>query len=224
VSPETPDDVSFAARCAAQEPAALAEFDRRFSAVIDTTARRFGDASFATEVGQLVRVRLLTVADQGKARISEYSGRGDLEKFVQAVTARTALNHLSSHARAAQVQGDDALLALPGGGDDPEIAAMKARYRGEFKAAFARAMASLEDAPRAALRLHYLDGLTLAEIGALYQWSVPTASRRISGAREALLAATRQTMASELKLSNTELDSVLRLIESRLSVDGLVGG
>jgi hypothetical protein len=36
-----------------------------------------------------------------------------------------------------------------------------------------------------------------------------------------LLEATRALMAERLKLSPTELDSVLRLIESRMSVDAL---
>lgn len=218
----TADDVAFAAQCAAGDAAALTEFQRRFASVIAGTARRFGDATFAAEVGQLVAARLLTSA-QGKPRIAEYQGRGTLEKFVQAVTTRVALNHLDSNQRHAHVQGDDALMAFPAAGDDPELAALKSRYRGEFKAAFARAMASLEEAPRSALRMHYLDGVALKDIGALYQWSVPTASRRIAAARQTLLDATRKIMADELKLTTAELDSVLRLIESRLSVDGLAG-
>jgi RNA polymerase sigma-70 factor (ECF subfamily) len=101
----------------------------------------------------------------------------------------------------------------------PELAAIKLRYRHEFKQAFAAAMATLEDAERNALRLHYLDGLTLADLGRLYGWSVPTASRRLAAVREALMKATRRIMTERLSMSPAELDSVLRLIESRLSVD-----
>lgn len=218
-----PEELALAARCTTGDPAALAEFQTRFGRVIEATARRFGDATFAAEIGQLVLARLLSTAD-GKPRIAEFQGRGGLAKYVQAVTTRVALNHLSSNQRHAHVQNDDALVAFPAGGDDPELATLKSHYRAEFKAAFGRAMASLEGPLRNALRLHYLDGLTLGEIGALHQWSVPTASRRLAAAREQVLVATRKILTDELKLSPRELDSVLRLIESRLSVEGLVAG
>ncbi len=98
---------------------------------------------------------------------------------------------------------------------------LKTRYREEFKQAFAAAMESLEPDLRAALRLFYLDGLSLADLGRLYGWSVPTASRRLAATREHVLRATREALGSKLKLTPAELDSVLRLIESRLSIDAL---
>jgi RNA polymerase sigma-70 factor (ECF subfamily) len=215
------DDLALARACARGEREALAAFEAMVAPVIAATAARFGRHDFVAEVGQLVRRRLL-VAELGKEpHLVQYRGRGSLAKFVQAVTVRQALNLLESDARHAPAQGDEALLETPAGGDDPELAAIKGRYRAEFKQAFAAAMATLEEASRTALRLHYLDGLTLAEVGGLYGWSVPTASRRLAAARAALLEATRACMAEKLKLSRPELDSVLRLIESRLSVEAL---
>lgn len=214
-------DVRLAQACARGEADALARFDADFSGPITRTARRFGSDDFAAEVAQLVRRRLL-VAEAGAApRIAEYRGRGPLLGFVQAVTVRLAINLQQSGARHATVLGDEALLELPGGGDDPELSAIKQRYRAEFKRAFTGAMAALDDGARNALRLHYLDGLALADLGRLYGWSVPTASRRLAAARQALLDATRASMAERLRLTPGELDSVLRLIESRLSVEGL---
>lgn len=221
LAPERRAELALAVACARGDRAALEAFDSRFGPTIEASARRFGDADFASEVGQLVRRRLLVPEDGAPPRIGEYVGRGELAKFVQAVSVRTALNLLDANAKHAQVQGDEALLDLPSGGDDPELAAVKLRYRGEFKQAFAAAMATLDDQLRNALRLHYLDGLKLADLGAIYGWSVPTASRRLATARTTLLEATRRLMAERLKLSPAELDSVLRLIESRLSVDSL---
>ncbi len=216
--PQHLEDRTLAQACARHEPAALAQFEARYAATITTAARRFGDADFAAEVGQLVRRRLLVAEGDVAPRITEYRGGGPLAGFVQAVTVRLALNLKKADARHAAV-GDEALLELPGGGDAPELAAIKLRYRHEFKQAFAAAMATLEDAERNALRLHYLDGLTLADLGRLYGWSVPTASRRLAAVREALMKATRRIMTERLSMSPAELDSVLRLIESRLSVD-----
>lgn len=213
-------DLRLARACAAGDAEAIARFDGAYGPLIQRVARRFGDDDFAAEVAQLVHRRLL-VAEDAPPRLAEYRGHGPLAGFVQAVTVRLALNLQKATGRHAAALGDEALLDTPAGGDDPELAAIKQRYRAEFKDAFAAAMASLEDSARNALRLHYLDGLTLADLGRLYGWSVPTASRRLAAAREALLSATRGMMSERLRLSPAELDSVLRLIESRLSVDGL---
>lgn len=214
-------DLKLAIACGRGDDAALAEFDARYASHIASTARRFGDADFAREVGQLVRTRLFVAEKGARPRIDEYVGRGDLANFVRVVTARVALNQLDSNSRRAQVRGDEAFLELPTNADDPELAAMRARYGAEFKQAFADGMLTLDERLRSALRLHYLDGLTLADIGGLYGWSVPTASRRIAQAREELLTTTRGLMAQRMKLTPVELESVLRLIASRLSVDGL---
>lgn len=217
------EDLRLAIACGRGDPAALAHFEQLVTPVVVATARRFGNADFVSEVAQLVRKRLLVAQSAQGPAINEYGGRGPIAKYVQAVAARTALNLLKANSRHAPVQGDDALLEVPGGVDDPELAAIKLRFRTEFKEAFAAAMASLDDTSRSALRLHYLDGLTLANLGALYSWSVPTASRRVAAARASLLTATRTLMADRLHLNRVELDSVLRLIESRLSVDALIG-
>lgn len=213
-------DLRLAQACAAGDADAIARFDSAYGPLIHRVARRFGDDDFAAEVTQLVRRRLL-VAEDAAPRLAEYRGQGPLAGFLQAVTVRLALNLQKAAGRLTSALGDEALLDTPAGGDDPELAAIKQRYRAEFKDAFAAAMASLEDDARNALRLHYLDGLTLADLGRLYGWSVPTASRRLAAARAALLTATRAMMGARLRLTPTELDSVLRLIESRLSVDGL---
>ena len=128
---------------------------------------------------------------------------------------------LSSQARHGVALDDDAVLELPSGADDPELAVIKQRYKVEFKQAFSAAMASLEPDARAALRLYYLDGLALADLGRLYGWSVPTASRRLASARAALLDETRAHLGERLGMSPAEVDSVLRLLESRLSAEHL---
>lgn len=213
-------DLRLAQACAGGDADAIARFDSAFGPLIHRAARRFGNDDFAAEVTQLVRRRLL-VAEDAPPRLAEYRGQGPLAGFLQAVTVRLALNLQKASGRLTSALGDEALLDTPAGGDDPELAVIKQRYRAEFKDAFAAAMAGLEDDARNALRLHYLDGLTLADLGRLYGWSAPTASRRLTAAREAVLATTRRLLGERLALSPAEVDSVLRLIESRLSVDGL---
>ena len=159
------DDVRLAIACARGDSAALARFETLCTPVITATARRFGTADFAGEVAQLVRQRLLVSETTEGPAIKDYGGKGPLSKYVQAVAVRTALNLLKANDRHAPEQRDDALLETPSGVDDPELAGIKLRFRVEFKEAFAAAMATLDDTSRTALRQHYLDGLTLANLG-----------------------------------------------------------
>lgn len=215
------EDIHLAVACGLGDAAAVRAFEERYASTIASSVRRFGGDDFVSELTQLVRERLLLGADGTRPRIREYGGRGSLKKFVEAVALRTALNLLEQRQRHLNVDDDDALLDLPARDTDPELALVKARYRAEFKTAFAAALGLLEPDLRAALRQHYLDRLGLAELGKLYGWSVATASRRLASAREQLLKETRAQLAAQLKLSAQEIDSVLRLIESQLSVDGL---
>jgi len=221
VSADT-DDVRLTIACARGDAAALEAFDARFRGPIAQAVRSMGDDDFVHEVTQLVRQRLLWGDGTAPPRIAEFGGRGSLGKFVQAVAVRTALNLREARKRHLGIdESDDVLLELPAGVGDPELEPLKLRYRAEFKLAFAAALEGLEPALRAAVRQVYGDGLTLAEVGKLYGWSVPTASRRLADARAQLLTGTRAHLAQQLQLSTADVDSVLRLIESRLSVDGL---
>lgn len=215
------EDIELALACAARDDAALRTFEARYASVIANAVRRFGGDDFVSELTQLVRERLLLGTAGGAARIGEYAGRGSLKKFVEAVALRTALNLLEQRQRHLHVDSDDALLDLPARDADPELVLLKARYRAEFKTAFVAALETLEPDVRAALRQYYLDQLGLAELSKLYGWTVSTASRRLATARDALLDGTRKQLARQLELSPRDVESVLRLIASQLSVDGL---
>ena len=103
----------------------------------------------------------------------------------------------------------------------PELQHMKELYRAEFKKAFAEGLAELPLEARTYLRQYYLDGLGLVQLAKLYGSSAPTVCRRLQSARGELLTATRTRLAERLKVSETELESIMRLIESRLSADAL---
>jgi len=95
---------------------------------------------------------------------------------------------------------------------------MRARYRASFKEAFAAAVAALTVRDRNVLRLHTLDGLTLARIGALYQKDTSTVSRWLEQVRLALRSSTREHLAAQLQLPSAELDSVMRAADAEMSV------
>ncbi len=77
---------------------------------------------------------------------------------------------------------------------------------------------ALSPGERNLLRQHFSDGLTVDEIGALHGVHRATAARRVAKARSQLFAGTRRTLMDNLGLNRSELDSVMRMIESNVHV------
>jgi RNA polymerase sigma-70 factor (ECF subfamily) len=168
------------------------------------------------ELLQHLRQRLFLGTEETGPKLAEYGGRGGLERWVRAVAARLALNLRRDRKdeRFAEL-GEDELIGAPIGAEDPELAHIKGLYRQEFKQAFSEALASLEPELQNFLRLYYLE---LSQLASLYRFSVPTMSRRLAKAREAALEATRSVLQRRLTVSADELASIMRLIQSRLTM------
>lgn len=208
-------DLYLATACLAGDAAALAALDVQVIARIDKAVSGL-DASraFLDEVQQLVRERLLVGA---APRLAEYSGKGALVAWARTVALRLALNLRRDGGRETP-QEDDALEAMPLQGRDLELDYVRAAHRADFTAAFADALASLEPKERNVLRLSVLDRLSVDQIGAIYGAHRATAARWINAARDALLERTRQNLAERLKLTGSELQSLLGALQSNLEI------
>ena len=211
-------DLYLACACARGDAAAIAAFEstylRDVSSVLPRPAR---DASIEGDVTQAVREKLLVRSAEAPPRIADYSGRGDLAGWVHVVAVRTALKMMRGRKRQAELDGRQ-VLAAPAGAKDEEIAYLKQRYRVEFAEAFHAALATLEPRDRNVLRQHYVDGLTMEEIGVVYRVHRITVVRWVERARRALASETKRTLAGKLRLRKGELESILRLIRSQLDV------
>ncbi|HEU4535220.1 MAG TPA: hypothetical protein VFS00_13925, partial [Polyangiaceae bacterium] len=153
----------------------------------------------------------------GPPRVADFSGRGAIGAWARVVAVRQAVVLLRRQRRELPVEDDELARKLePDAG--PELGHLKERYRDEFKAAFAEALGALSGAERALLRQHALDGLSIDKLAALYKIHRATAARRVEAARRAALEQTRRALGRRLRLEADELDSVMRLIESRLDV------
>ena len=102
--------------------------------------------------------------------------------------------------------------------DDLELDYLKRTYRNEFKVAFEQALQLLSTRDRNLLGHHYVDRLSIDEIGTIYSIHRATAARRLARARQALLKHTRKTLMQQIKVDRAEFDSIIRLIESQLPV------
>ncbi|HET6584536.1 MAG TPA: sigma-70 family RNA polymerase sigma factor [Nannocystaceae bacterium] len=211
-------DLLLASACLAGDSIALALFDGE---VIDPIDRMLGHmrlpGATVDEVKQLVRTKLLVVDGERAPRLTDYSGRGDLRGWVGVIATREALSLLRRGAKT-PIPAEDVLLAAPSPLTGPELGFLKEHYRGEFRSAFTLALDELSPRERNVLRHHYVHGLTIDEIGAMYGIHRSNAARRIGKAREQLLTGTRRRLVLGLEVARSEFESIMRLIESRIDV------
>jgi len=193
--------------------------DRAAMATLETEALRpalahlaKGDAD-AEDAVQRVRMVLFLGTEEAPPRLLAYEGRGDLRKWVRVAATRAWLNAKRSVRR--EVLDEEAAL-----GEqttfDPEVAMLKTAYRAVFREAFRAALASLAPRQRTLFRQHYIDGMTMEQMGLLYQVHRLTVFRWIEAARGEVSEATRRYMAERLTVKDAEVASVLRMIQSQL--------
>jgi RNA polymerase sigma-70 factor (ECF subfamily) len=200
--------------CVEGNAAAITEFERRFAPEITQALRRTFELALADDAELKLRERLFLVATDDAPRLASYAGRGPLGSWLRAAAMRTAIDLM--RARREVAADPEALGALDKA--HPLLAPLKQRYREEFRSAFANAAAQLTDRERALLRYRFLDDLSIDEIGLIYQVHRATVARWIAAIRESLFEATRTNLMTTLDISDSEVDSVLRLIDSQLDV------
>jgi RNA polymerase sigma-70 factor (ECF subfamily) len=213
------EDLYLACACAHGVPAALLAFESHLLREVDVAVARMKlPPTTVDEVRQQLRQKMLVSTPEAPARLAAYPGTGPLVGWVRAAALWIALD--LQRRGTGEAHADDASLPLlvePG--DDPELAYLKSTYRAEFNEAFAQALTALSPRQRNVLRLKYLDGLSIDQLGALYGVHRATAARWAVAAQEALLEETRRRLTERLRLTHSQLDSVLRLISSQLDVN-----
>jgi len=211
-------DLFLAWACAAGDPTALAHFDATILRPASDAVRSI-DASpaFGDEVRQRVRTQL--VVGDGAPRLYDYAGRGALRAWVGVTMVRAALMMRRSEARRREVSDDDwaSALSLVATGN-PELDLLKRQHAAAFGAALRDAALALELRLRAVLAMHFAEGLSIDQIGAVYAVHRATAARWIQRARDELLVGTRTRLAERLGLTPSEIDQVGALVQSQLDV------
>ncbi|HWL84451.1 MAG TPA: hypothetical protein VNO21_01545, partial [Polyangiaceae bacterium] len=91
-------------------------------------------------------------------------------------------------------------------------------FASEFKSALSEAMEALPVRDRGLLRQYFLDDLTYDELGRIHRVHSVTALRWIARLRKELLEEVSRQLMKRLRLSAEELQSVLRVVGSRLDV------
>lgn len=216
------DDLYLACACADGDARALAEFDKLLVPIVERAAGRRGVAAGErAELQQIVRERLLlprpSTPDETQARIADYSGRGNLRAWIRVVATRETLRLLGRPRREVSVE-DEAIAALMPAEAGLEVEHFKQLYREEFKLAFREAVAALTDRERMLLRQHALDGLSIDRLADFYGVHRATTARWVEAARKSVLERTRRALGRRLHVPSAELDSIMRMIDSRLDI------
>ena len=207
-------DLWIAYGCVVAHPAALAAFEHKFAPEIKKALARSFERALAEDAELKLRERLLLVADDESPRLASYAGRGALASWLRAAAVRTAVDLMRSRRELPHdpaTLGDAAL-------NDPLLAQLKDRYRAEFRAAFADAAAQLTDRERTLLRYRFVDDLSIDEIGVLYSVHRATVARWLASIRESLFELTRSALMARLSIADSDVDSLLRLIDSQLEI------
>jgi len=208
-------DLCLAHACLRGDPAAVRAFHRETFKPIERVLRRLGiGAADADDVKQEVNTRILVGGED--AKLAQYAGGGPLSHWVASVAGRAALSLHRRHNHRPTESLDD--YEIPDEGIDPELDALHARHRADFKQAFQAAVAGLPPRERAVLRALIVDDRTVADVAALYQIHRVTASRWLAEIRRTLLRDTRRWLKDRLQLDASSLDSAMRVLDSQLDL------
>lgn len=214
-----PGELLLAFACAAGDERAMRRFEERYFGEIRVGASRLRCApDELDEIEQHVRNALFA-----GGRVATMTARGDLRALIRLMALRAGISLRRKQGRAPVP--DDAMLEVPDGGDSPATLVVKAEHRARFRAALEDALAALAPADRALLKLHELDGITLARLAEMQRVDRSTISRRLLRARQTVLAETRKQLARRYGVSRDEFDSFIDVIRSNFgaSLQGMLG-
>jgi RNA polymerase sigma-70 factor (ECF subfamily) len=101
---------------------------------------------------------------------------------------------------------------------DPELEAIKERYREPFQKAFQAALASLEPRDKAVYRMHLVEGLTLQRIGKAYNVHHTTVLRWLEAAHQRVLDEMKRELRASLDIPAEEFESLVNILVSQLNM------
>jgi len=208
------EDLYLARACLTGSSEALTAFAAAYATTLRASLRAMGlAADVVDEVANDVQTKLFTGSPP---KIATYSGRAALASWLRTVATRMAVDRVRR--RDDSSEDEDALAALPDPTDGPELAHFRRAYHADFKAAFEQALASLGVRERNLLRHQFVDNLTMEEIGRIYGVHKTTAFRWLEAARTALSKRTRAAFQQRVQVVSSDLESILRLVQSQIDL------
>ena len=212
------DDLALACACMNAKFDAIHLLQGSHMRALDPHLRKLGLEPAALEDVKQTLLRQLLVGQEGPPRLAQYDGRGALGAWLRVSAVRLGLKVLRSRKRTDLLGDEDAKLEAVASSSDPEASYMKAAFREIFRESFREALLALEARERNIVRQSLIDGLSIDELGELYGVHRATAARWLHAAKERIMVETRARFASKSRASQTECDSMFRMISSHLDL------
>jgi RNA polymerase sigma-70 factor (ECF subfamily) len=217
-------DVYLAIACCDGGEAAIARIEDLLARELKHVALKLhATADQTTEIHAELRRILLVDEPPRRAALREFAGRGDLRGYIRVMATRALIRAINRGRREIAIDDSeffDRMLPI----DDAEVSFLRAQYREPVDGALRAALAGLDPRSRALLRYQLIDGWSIDQVGKLYGVHRATAARWLTEAREVLGTAIRTELAARLQISPEEVDSIVRLVQSRvdMSLDRLL--
>lgn len=203
--------------CAMGSSDAILEFEKRYFGLIAPALRRLGLLAFLDEVEQRVRDELFVPKNGAPPRVAALAGNGDLGALVKVIATRMALN-LKRRDTRFDGDGDEQIAGAIAHEECPGDAAIKAQQQAIFKSAFQTALSKLDDRSRSVLRMHLLHRMNISQIAELYDVHRATTARWLGQIRDDLGQETRKVLRKQLELDAAELDSLMKVAQSKIEI------
>jgi len=208
------EDLYLACACARGDAKALRAFDETFADEFATLRRRFSYLpQGADDVRQIVHEKLFVGE---RPRIADYSGRGELRSWLRVAILRVLLNATTRETREVPI-ADELFLAVPEP-TDPESIHLRRAHAEAFKASFDDAVEQLDARSKNILRYALVDRLGIDAIASLYAIHRATAARWVGAAKDELGAKLREALKARLRVSDSDLVSIVRSLQSQLDM------
>jgi RNA polymerase sigma-70 factor (ECF subfamily) len=212
------EDLYLACGCLAGSEGAVPAFIARHGPQLRATILRIARGADAGEIEQQLIKDLLVGSAASPPKIGSYAGKAPIERWLGVAAQRAALMWLRENRIEARAREGAGAEPAASAHSHPEIAFLKARYRGDFEQALKEALERLPERERTLLRLSVVNGVSLEKIGKMFAVSQPTASRWLAAAREALLDDIKATLGNRLGASSEELASLAGMVASGLDL------
>lgn len=220
------ESLYLACACQLGVEGSIEAFVRSHGDDIDAALRsRRVPADVRDDLRQDILDKLLIGRPDRPAKIGDYAGRGPLGGWVRVAALRAALNWFAQNTPARGPACSDAIaqVAADPASPDPELQYLRERYRDQVRQALQDALTGLPADERNVLRLHFLDGLSVDGIAAVYGVHRATAARWVGRGREALVKRTQALLGRRLDVGRAEVERLVGLVRSvlDLTVSGL---
>jgi len=207
-------DLYLACALVGGNPAALRIFEQRLLPLLVGPVRRLGIP--ATSVDDVLQNVSLAVIAGPRPRIASYAARSALFFWLRIVAIRIAVS--SVRRTPAHPAGEMLFRDLVDGGAGPELEVTKLQLGPDLQRALEESLEKLPRRSKTILRMHYLDGLNIEAIGAVYRVHRATVARWLIAIRAEVMVGLRERFLLSPQATSSDFRSIFSALRDELQL------